>query len=71
MGAVATEHRAGVAAEDAPEPQLFEAPGPTLEDRVLAVWDELIATGHATCPVCGGSLHAAGGCDDCGSELSS
>jgi hypothetical protein len=70
MSAVATEQRTGVAAVDAPEPRLFDAPGPTLEDRVLGVWDELVASGHAGCPVCGGSLRVAGGCEDCGSELS-
>jgi tRNA(Ile2) C34 agmatinyltransferase TiaS len=49
--------------------RLFEAGGRTLEDLVLERWDELIASGRAECPVCGGRLHAAGGCDGCGSEL--
>jgi hypothetical protein len=54
---------------------LFETRGqrsnrPTLEDRLLATWDELTVTGTAECPVCGSELHAAGGCEGCGSELS-
>ena len=73
MSAVATPEREvlegqrPVAAHDAT--RLFDA-GPTLEDRVVVLWDELTVSGHAVCPVCGGSLRAAGGCEGCGSELS-
>ncbi|MGH2954645.1 MAG: hypothetical protein ACRDK9_11655 [Solirubrobacterales bacterium] len=56
-------------AGEVPEPRLFDAPGPSLEDRVLDVWDELVASGRARCPVCRGTLRVAGGCEDCGSEL--
>jgi hypothetical protein len=69
MGAVATEQR-GLAADEAPEPRLFETAGATLEDRILRSWDELVARGRTRCPVCGGSLRAAARCEDCGSELS-
>jgi hypothetical protein len=55
------EHRAA---------RLFEAGARTLEDVVLKRWDELIASGRAECPICGGHLHAASGCAGCGSELS-
>jgi len=49
--------------------RLFETGGRTLEDLVLERWDELLASGRAECPVCGGRLNAAAGCDGCGSEL--
>jgi tRNA(Ile2) C34 agmatinyltransferase TiaS len=50
--------------------RLFEAPGLTLEDVVLGAWEDLVAGGPAECPVCGGSMRAAGGCESCGSDLS-
>jgi hypothetical protein len=50
--------------------RLFEAGARSLEDVVLERWDELVASGRAECPVCGGYIHAASGCDGCGSELS-
>jgi len=56
-----------------PAPRLFEpvrSGEVSLEDSVLGVWEDLTATGRAGCPVCGGQLHAAGGCESCGSELS-
>jgi hypothetical protein len=49
--------------------RLFEPGGATLEDSILAVWEELIAEGRAECPVCGESISADGGCPGCGSEL--
>ena len=49
--------------------RLFEPGGVTLEDAVLSVWEDLVANGRAECPVCGGSMSAAGGCESCGSEL--
>jgi hypothetical protein len=51
-------------------PRLFEPAGFTLEDLVLGVWEDLAAEGRAECPVCGSSLHAAGGCASCGADLS-
>jgi hypothetical protein len=50
--------------------RLFEAGARSLEDVVLERWDELVASGRAECPVCGGDIHAASGCDGCGSERS-
>src|SRR2546423_791660 len=41
-----------------------------LEDVVLGAWEDLVAGGPAECPVCGGSMRAAGGCRSCGSDLS-
>lgn len=55
---------------EAPAPRLFEPGGMTLEDLVLGLWDELATQGRAECPVCGGSIAPAAGCDSCGAELS-
>jgi hypothetical protein len=52
-----------------PTARLFEPGSVTLEDAILAVWQDLVAEGRAECPVCGGSISADGGCDACGSEL--
>jgi len=52
-----------------PAARLFEPSGPTLEDAIVATWDELAAAGHATCPVCSGEMSRANGCETCGSEL--
>ena len=50
--------------------RLFEPHGLTLEDTVLGAWEDLVAGAHAECPVCGGTMRAAGGCQSCGSDLS-
>ena len=50
--------------------RLFESRGLTLEDVVLGAWEDLVAGSPAECPVCGGSLRAAGGCKSCGADLS-
>ena len=50
--------------------RLFEPHGLTLEDIVLGAWEDLVAGSPAECPVCGGSLRAAGGCESCGADLS-
>ena len=71
MGALATRERA-IAERPQADPhasRLFEPRGATLEDSILAVWQELVAEGRADCPVCGGSISADGGCAGCGSEL--
>ena len=52
-----------------PAQRLFEPQGPTLEDSILAVWQELSNADHATCPVCSGQMTRAGGCASCGTEL--
>jgi hypothetical protein len=50
--------------------RLFEPGGPTLEDRVLGVWEDLQAHSQADCPVCGEQDQlAADGCSVCGSCL--
>jgi hypothetical protein len=53
-----------------PSARLFEPGGVTLEDVVIALWEELVAEGRAECPVCGGSITAAAECGSCGAELS-
>jgi hypothetical protein len=53
-------------------PRLFEPAGGrevSLEDSILGVWEDLVATARAECPVCGGRLHRESGCEACGSEL--
>jgi hypothetical protein len=50
--------------------RLFEPRGESLEDVVLAAWEDLAAGRRADCPVCGGSMSMVDGCGDCGSELS-
>jgi tRNA(Ile2) C34 agmatinyltransferase TiaS len=52
-----------------PAQRLFDPSGPTLEDAIVAAWDELTVAGHAPCPVCSAEMSAAGRCDGCGSEL--
>lgn len=54
----------------APASRLFEPGGVTLEDVVVALWEELVAEGRAQCPVCGGSITPAAECGSCGAELS-
>jgi hypothetical protein len=54
---------------EAPAPRLFEPGGSTLEDIVLGVWEDLATIGRAECPVCGGSMGRASGCESCGAEL--
>jgi hypothetical protein len=50
--------------------RLFEPKGLTLEDMILGAWEDLVAGSPAECPVCGGNLRAASGCDSCGADLS-
>ena len=72
MSAVATRERERVAMERPQRdqrPRLFDD-GVTLEDRILGTWEDLVVEGSAACPVCGGSIAAGSGCEDCGSELS-
>ena len=54
-------------------PRLFEPAGGhevSLEDSILGVWEDLVATARAECPVCGGRLRRDSGCESCGTELS-
>ena len=73
MTATATRdraHGAEHASIEASSERLFEPGGTTLEDVVLEVWDRLVVDGRVTCPVCGDTMSAAGGCESCGAELS-
>jgi hypothetical protein len=76
MSAVATRRRSPLVvdppAAERPEPRLFEprAGGVTLEDSILGTWEDLIGDRGAGCPVCGGRMRVAAGCESCGSELS-
>ena len=62
MTAVATPPRRQAA------PQ-FEPGRATLDDRIAALWTQLIEQGTADCPVCGAEMTAGRPCGDCGSEL--
>jgi hypothetical protein len=51
----------------------FAGPGLTLEERISKVWEGLVTTGTADCPVCRGPMERAGDsghCLRCGSILS-
>jgi hypothetical protein len=50
--------------------RLFEPKGLTLEDMILGAWEDLVAGSPAECPVCGGKMRVASGCDSCGADLS-
>jgi hypothetical protein len=75
MSAVATPARAtrvtDPPAAERPASRLFEprTGGVTLEDSILGTWEDLVAEGSAGCPVCGGRLRVAGGCEACDSAL--
>jgi len=69
LGAVATREEHSAAG------RLFESPasehdGVTLEDSILAVWEDLVVSEAAECPVCGGWIRGQAPCEGCGSELS-
>ncbi|MDX6582577.1 MAG: hypothetical protein QOI10_1761 [Solirubrobacterales bacterium] len=78
MSAVATRRRSALVTDPPATARsatrLFEPQRPdggvSLEERLLAVWEDLISHGHAGCPVCGGRIQADAGCDGCGSALS-
>ncbi len=50
--------------------RLFEPEGATLEDAILRIWDDILADGHANCPVCSAEMVTAGRCEGCGASLS-
>jgi hypothetical protein len=60
------EHRALGRREAGCRPEPGRA---TLDDRMSALWTQLVETGTADCPVCGGEIAAARPCGSCGSEL--
>jgi hypothetical protein len=77
VSAVATPTRRRAPAERPSRPErsaqrLFEprAGGVSLEDQILAAWEDLARATSAECPVCSGPMRIASGCDACGSELS-
>jgi hypothetical protein len=78
MSAVATRRRSALIADPPaaarPASRLFEPQRPdggvSLEERLLAVWEDLTRQGHAGCPVCGGRMRTAQGCEGCGSAVS-
>jgi hypothetical protein len=78
MSAVATHGRSALVtdppAAERPAARLFEPRRPdggvSLEERLLAVWEDLTREGHAGCPVCGGRINVTSGCEACGSDLS-
>jgi hypothetical protein len=73
MSAVATRERAREGVErgsvEPPTQRLFESQGPTLEDSILATWQDLTSADRATCPVCSGEMTRSSGCSTCGTKL--
>ena len=76
MSAVATPQRRRAMTQRAIAPQrsaqrLFEprAGEVSLEDRILAAWEDLAGASSAECVVCGGRMKVTSGCEDCGSAL--
>ena len=54
------------------EPRTSDGGGLTLAMKVANVWEGLLATGVAACPVCGDRIESAAGggrCVGCGSTL--
>jgi hypothetical protein len=41
----------------------------TLDDRITALWAQLVESGTGECPVCGSGIAAGVACASCGSEL--
>ena len=73
MSAVATKPAGAPLAPgaDLAGSRLFEPAGGelSLEDAILGTWDELERQSEAGCPVCGGRITLAHGCEGCGAEL--
>lgn len=75
MSAVATRRRSPFVIDppmaERSAQRLFEprTGGVSLEDSILRIWEDLVDVGSAECPVCGGRLRAAVGCESCGSAL--
>ena len=74
MAAIATGERP-VYVTDPPAaarsvPRLFEPGGVSLEESILRTWEDLKGSSRAECPVCGGRMHLAPGCESCRSALS-
>ena len=75
VSAVATRRRSALVTDSPaaarPAPRLFEprTGGVSLQDSILRTWEDLTGQGSAGCPVCGGRIRVAGGCESCGSSL--
>lgn len=77
MGAIATTSARPRNARERRRPlprqhgvRLFERGRATLDDRITALWAQLVVSGKADCPVCGTEVAAGSECEGCGSELS-
>ncbi len=76
MSAVATPQRGRAMTQRALAPErsaqrLFQprAGEVSLEDQILAAWEDLAGASSADCVVCGGRMKSTTGCEDCGSAL--
>ncbi len=73
MSALATSEPAALVTDPPaaarPAPRLFESGEVSLEERILGAWEDLARDGRAGCPVCGGWMQRADGCEECGSRL--
>ncbi len=59
-------------AEQQPDSRVFGGEGITLGERISSIWEVLLATGTADCPVCRGRLERMGDrgrCLSCNSLL--
>jgi hypothetical protein len=60
-------------ADKQPDSPVSGGPGLTLDERISRVWEGLVSTGTADCPVCRGPMERvghSGHCLRCGSILS-
>ena len=73
MSATATRPLFDLFAEQQPDSPVAGGGNLTLGERMSNVWEGLLRTGTAVCPVCRGTLERAGQrgvCTSCGSTLS-
>jgi hypothetical protein len=73
MSATATRPLFDLFAEQQPDSPVAGGGNLTLGERMSSVWEGLLRTGTAVCPVCRGTLERAGQrgvCTSCGSTLS-
>jgi tRNA(Ile2) C34 agmatinyltransferase TiaS len=73
MNATATRPLFDLFAEQQPDSRVSGNGDLTLEQRISSVWEGLLRTGTADCPVCRGPMERAGDsghCLRCGSVLS-
>jgi tRNA(Ile2) C34 agmatinyltransferase TiaS len=73
MSTTATRPLFDLFAESQPDSRVSDNGDLTLEQRISGVWEGLLRTGTAACPVCRGPMERAGDsghCLHCGSILS-